>query len=104
MTDKDMKPSHALVPENFFESKEEMEQFKKSMAEPRYIEFVRTRNKLTVIGGIGQSVAYLNVDKKTALERFNNSEYGPYDNSYMCIEEFEFIDEFFTYSANSLDD
>lgn len=60
-------------------------------------------NKLTVIGGLGMSMAFLNVEKTEAMARFNKGPYGPFDESYMSVDEFEFEDCFHTYDSSPLD-
>lgn len=56
-------------------------------------------HRLIVIGCFGGKRAYLDVAMEEALRRFNADGPGPYDESYMNIDEFTFKDEFAAYDA-----
>ena len=67
------------------------------------------RNRLVVIGPLGCQVAYLNVPREDAIQRYRNAQVcfpgdvpaAPDDSE---IREFEFHDAFHVYAAGPCDD
>ena len=65
----------------------------------------KMKNKLTVIGYLGDKSAYLNLSKEEAIRRFLDSNLNFQDcveedvEKYRNVEEFYFDDEFCVYDA-----
>lgn len=65
----------------------------------------KMKNKLTVIGYLGDKSAYLNLSKEEAIRRFLDSNLNFQDcveedvEKYYNVEEFYFDDEFCVYDA-----
>lgn len=58
------------------------------------------KHKLITIGWLGGKRAYLDVSREEAIRRYTEAEGNEPDEQH--IEEFEFVDEFYTYEAGPL--
>jgi hypothetical protein len=57
------------------------------------------KNKIVGVGGMGQFICFLNVDKEEAIKRYKAYFSLPEDSLKYTIFEFEFNDSFWVYDA-----